>query len=148
MLASGVASPMYRVLVPVDDDVDRALAQARYVADLPAADEDVEAILLFVFTDEDGDLPSDLQQFKSADRIESVRRASEHLDDHGVAYQIRDDSGDTTQDIIDDADEFDVDSIVLGGRKRSPAGKAIFGSVTQSVILNTDRPVVVTGGDS
>jgi nucleotide-binding universal stress UspA family protein len=137
---------MYRVLVPVDDDVHRALAQARYVANLPAAADDVEAILLFVFTGDSDDLPSDLQQFKSADRIESVRRAREVLDDHGVAYQVRDDSGDTTQDIIDDAEQFDVDSIVLGGRKRSPAGKAIFGSVTQSVILNTDRPVVVTGG--
>ncbi|MFC3476323.1 universal stress protein [Halobacterium litoreum] len=139
---------MYRVLVPVDDDVDRALAQARYVTDLPAADEEVEAILLFVFTGDAEDLPSDLQQFKTADRIQSVRRARDHLEDAGVEVQVRDDSGDTTDDILDDAEEYDVDAIVLGGRKRSPAGKAIFGSVTQSVILNTDRPVVVTGDGS
>jgi len=139
---------MYRVLVPVDDDVDRALAQARYVTDLPAADEEVEAILLFVFTGDADDLPSDLQQFKTADRIQSVRRAREHLEDAGVEVQVRDDSGDTTDDILDEAEVSDVDAIVLGGRKRSPAGKAIFGSVTQSVILNTDRPVVVTGDGS
>lgn len=136
---------MYRVLVPVDDNVDRALSQARYVTNLPDAAESVEAILLFVFTGDSSDLPDDVQQFKSANRVQSVRRAQEHLEDHGVDVEVRDDSGDTTEDILVDAEEFDVDAIVLGGRKRSPAGKAIFGSVTQSVILNSERPVVVTG---
>lgn len=136
---------MYRVLVPVDEDVDRALSQAQYVTDLPEAAGNVEAILLFVFTGDSEDLPSEMQQFKTADRIQSVRRARDHLQDNGVDTVVRDDSGDTTDDILHEAKEYDVDAIVLGGRKRSPAGKAIFGSVTQSVILNTDRPVVVTG---
>jgi nucleotide-binding universal stress UspA family protein len=136
---------MYRVLVPVDDDVDRALTQARYVADLPAATEEVEAVLLFVFTGDSEDISSEYRQFKTADRIQSVRRARDFLEDEAVSVQVRDDSGDTTQDIIRVADDVDADAIVLGGRKRSPAGKAIFGSTTQSVILNTDRPVVVTG---
>ena len=139
---------MYRVLVPVDDDVDRAVAQARYVTNLPHADASVEAILLFVFTGDTENLPEDIQQFKSANRVQSVRRAREHLEEADVEGQVRDDSGDTTEDIIVEAEDHDVDAIVLGGRKRSPAGKAIFGSVTQSVILNTDRPVVVTGGNA
>jgi nucleotide-binding universal stress UspA family protein len=34
-------------------------------------------------------------------------------------------------------------------RRRSPVGKAMFGSVTQSVILGTDRSVLVcSGGDA
>jgi nucleotide-binding universal stress UspA family protein len=148
MLSSIVNSRMYRVLVAVDDDADRALEQARYVADLPDAAENVQAILLFVFDGDSSDIPDDLQQFKSAGRVQSVRRAQEFLEDRGVDVIARDDSGDTTEDILDDAEEFDVDAIVLGGRKRSPAGKAIFGSVTQSVILNSDRPVVVTGSQA
>lgn len=139
---------MYRVLMPVDEDVDRAMTQARYVANLPSAPEEVEAILLFVFGPESSDTPEEMQQFKTASRVQSVRRASEFLTDEGVEVQVLDDSGDTTDDILSDAEEYDVDEIVLGGRKRSPAGKAIFGSVAQSVILNTDRPVVVTGEHS
>lgn len=136
---------MYRVLVPIDTDVDRAIAQSEFVATMPGADE-VEAILLFIFSGKTGDdLPDELKPFKSASRVESVRRAKEYLDDHGVQVEILDESGDASEDIIEEADRYEVDAIVLGGRKRSPAGKAIFGSVTQSVILNTERPVVVTG---
>lgn len=36
----------------------------------------------------------------------------------------------------------DARYLVLGGRKRSPIGKALFGSVTQSLLLNIEQPVV------
>ena len=136
---------MYRVLLPVDTNEDRALAQARFVAGLPEASDAVEAIVLFVFEGSGDDVPEELARFNSASRVGSVRRAREYLDDHDVAVEIHEDSGDTVADILGVADDHDVDAIVLGGRKRSPVGKALFGSVTQSVILETDRPVVVTG---
>ena len=136
---------MYRVLVPVDADEDRALTQAKYVASLPAASEEVEAIVLFVFHGEGRDLPAELERFDSATRIGSVRTVRKHLQDHGITVSVVEDSGDTARDILREAEQYGVDAIVLGGRKRSPVGKAIFGSVTQSVILDTDRPVVVTG---
>ena len=47
------------------------------------------------------------------------------------------------EEIVAYADEMDASYIVVGGRRRSPAGKALFGSVTQSVLLDTDRPVLV-----
>jgi len=136
---------MYRVLLPLDTNEDRALAQAQYVAELPNASDSVEAVVLFVFHGEGDELPEDLRQFDSATRVGAVRRANEYLADHNVETTIVEDSGDTVSDILSVADEHDVESIVLGGRKRSPVGKALFGSVTQSVILETDRPVVVTG---
>lgn len=133
---------MYRVLLPIDHSESRALAQANYVTSLPDASTSVEAVLLYVFTDDEdsGDIP------RTVTRIRSVRRASEHLEDSGVDVTVLEDSMETVDNILRHADEHDVDALVLGGRKRSPAGKALFGSVTQSVILNTDRPVVVTGG--
>ncbi|WP_440990734.1 universal stress protein [Haloarchaeobius baliensis] len=137
---------MYRVLVPVDTNEDRALTQAKFVASLPHAAEAVEAILLFVFHGEADELPDELKRFGTPQRIDSVRRASEYLEEHGIDVKTREDSGDTARDVIDLADSEDVDLIVLGGRKRSPAEKVLFGSISQSVLLGTDRPVVVTGG--
>jgi len=137
-------SLMYHVLVPMDLDEDRAMTQARYVADLPHADEDVTATVLFIFGPND-DVPDEWEGFRSATRISSVRHAAEYLEDHGVEVDVIDESGDTAEFILREAENRAVDAIVLGGRKRSPAGKAIFGSVTQSVILSTDIPVVVTG---
>ena len=45
-------------------------------------------------------------------------------------------------DVLSYADECDADEIVVVVRERSPTGKAVFGSETQAIILNADRPVV------
>ncbi|WP_331234120.1 universal stress protein [Natronorarus salvus] len=50
--------------------------------------------------------------------------------------------GDPPSKIVEYADEHDVRYIVVSGRKRSPAGKILFGSVTQSILLNANCPVV------
>ena len=50
--------------------------------------------------------------------------------------------GDVTEEILSLAAEVDPRYLVVGGRKRTPVGKAIFGSVTQSILLEADRPVV------
>jgi nucleotide-binding universal stress UspA family protein len=66
-----------------------------------------------------------------------------------VSYEIVGIVGDVGKKIIEYADEHNVRYIVMGGRDRSPVGKALFGSVTQFVLRNTERPVVTvdtTGG--
>lgn len=50
--------------------------------------------------------------------------------------------GNPTQELIDYIDEADAGYLVIGGRKRTPIGKALFGSTTQSVLLSVDIPVL------
>lgn len=55
--------------------------------------------------------------------------------------------GAPTEEILDLANEIEARYLVIGGRKRSPVGKAIFGSVTQSILLSADGPVVTVMRD-
>jgi nucleotide-binding universal stress UspA family protein len=57
--------------------------------------------------------------------------------------------GDPTRQILSTADSINPRYVVIGGKKRTPTGKALFGSVTQSVILNSEWPVVtvMSGSD-
>mgnify|MGYP006280104549 CR=1 FL=1 len=133
---------MYRVLIPVDTNEQRALAQVDYVTALPTAADAVEAYVLFVFTEES---EAEVEDHDSASEIDAVRRAEETLEDAGIDVTIVEDSGDTEADILEHAATHDVDTTVLGGRKRSPVGNPLVGSISQGVLLNTDRPVVITG---
>lgn len=55
--------------------------------------------------------------------------------------------GRPAQEIDEYASTVDARYVVIGGRKRTPIGKALFGSVTQSVLLSVDVPVVAIRAD-
>lgn len=69
--------------------------------------------------------------------------AQEAIDESGV-----DDAkavgllGEPADEIINYGESNDARYLVIAGRKRSPVGKALFGSVVQSLMLNSDVPVV------
>lgn len=49
--------------------------------------------------------------------------------------------------IVAFADRVGADLVIVGGRRRSPAGKAVFGSTAQTVLLNAPCPVIFVRGD-
>lgn len=55
--------------------------------------------------------------------------------------------GKPAEEIVQYAREQDARYIVVGSRKRTPIGKAVFGSVVQSIILEADQPVVTVRKD-
>jgi nucleotide-binding universal stress UspA family protein len=55
--------------------------------------------------------------------------------------------GTPTDEILSEAESIDPRYVVIGGRRRSPAGKAAFGSTTQRVLLGAECPVVTVMAD-
>lgn len=49
----------------------------------------------------------------------------------------------TAATILELAEKADAELLVIGARRRSPVGKALLGSVTQTLILDADIPVLV-----
>ncbi|MFB6094232.1 MAG: universal stress protein [Halanaeroarchaeum sp.] len=131
---------MYTVLLPLHDDVERAQRQADYIASLPCASEEVTVILGHAFSSTEQSAPEAMQR---VDRVETVREASAILDDAGIETTTRELSSPAAEGILAVTADEEIDEVVMGGRKRSPAEKAILGSTTQTVILNADVPVTV-----
>lgn len=129
----------YRLLLPIDDDEGRAVAQARTAARLPAADREVQVTVLHVCDDPHETAETTVRELSSG------AAAIEELGRHDVTVETMLGSGDPAAEILAAAEEIGADQIVVGGRKRSPLGSVLFGSVTQAVIRDATRPVTVTG---
>jgi nucleotide-binding universal stress UspA family protein len=130
---------MYRVLVPIDTDADRARAQATVVRRLPAAEETVVATVLHVFDD------ADRAETTSIRQLSSGKAAIQELEGARVTVETMSRHGDAADEILAAADEVEAELIVMGGRKRSPLGALLFGSVVRAVTVDATRPVTVTG---
>ncbi|WP_049986587.1 universal stress protein [Halobellus rufus] len=78
------------------------------------------------------------------DRIQqfAAEHANEAAEDIEIAYEAIGRVGDAQTEVNQYAEDLDARYIVVGGQRRSPTGKALFGSVTQSILLNADRPVL------
>ena len=146
---------MYHVLVPVDIDKPRAAAQVEAVRDLPNASEDVKADVLYVF--EEVDMPVDGAGPAYIDELnrnletlrklpQTVEMVAEELEESGIETSVHSVTGEPASAILEIAEGFDVDALVLGARQRSPIGKVLFGSVAQAVILESERPITIASG--
>lgn len=139
---------MYRIVFAIDSDEQRAQTMTETVLALPREPEDIEVTILNVF--QEFDAADDMGRAKSSDYFDkddfpaSVNIVQEALEAAGAQVILQREHGDPSEKILAIAEDVDADAIAISGRKRSPAGKVLFGSVTQSVLLSATRPVIVT----
>ncbi|WP_436926182.1 universal stress protein [Halosimplex amylolyticum] len=150
--------PIESVLLPVglDDSerVDRLVAEAVAIAKATGATVSV----LHVFSESGLENAIDRLDIERgteaatpdvvADRFAPLREVTSQLADAGVSYEVLGEVGDAAERIVATAEDIGADRILIGGRRRSPTGKAVFGSTAQTVMLDAPCPVTfVRSGD-
>lgn len=87
---------------------------------------------------------------KERDQVDmkSVRNVATEIADEAAShldwpYETVGLMGNPAQKVVEYAIENEARYIVTAGRKRSPAGKALFGSVAQSIVIESECPVVM-----
>ena len=148
--------PLQTVLLAVGrGDKDRIGALAETVTDI-AGPAGPTVVLAPVFGDDEyadvreklGIAPTaEVTADDVAERYSTVREIRATLDDAGLDVVVRGSVGDYGDEVVDLADEDSADLVVVGGRGRSPTGKAVFGSTAQSVMLNSPCPVTFVRED-
>ena len=146
---------MYTVVLALNEDENLAREMVDRVAAIPDATDSVRVIVTHVFKDIEAPPSAAVQEPPRREPPEevveqevqprTVEQVTEMLAERGIEYDVRIERGNPADDIIAIAEETDAEAIYMGGSKRSPAGKVVFGSTTQSVIFSTDRPVTVFG---
>jgi nucleotide-binding universal stress UspA family protein len=138
-------------------DADRVARLAEETADI-AGPTGAEVVLLHVFTRDEYDETLSNLDFDTratevspddvASRHRSVRTLQTSMDDAGIDFEVRGNVGEHGAGIVEVAEEVDADLVVVGGRRRSPAGKAVFGSTAQEVMLEAPCPVMFVRADT
>lgn len=126
---------MNTILLCIDTSVERTKTQVTSITKQPFDRSQTTVHIYHVFRSDGDDA--------AVERLSSVKKATELLENEGFTVEVSQSSGDAARDIIEKAETVDADSISLVSRKRTPTGKALFGSVTQQVILESDSPVLV-----
>jgi len=130
------------------EDPDRASNILDVAVDILSA-TGAEPILLRVYSESEFREYLDTLGYDSADptevaeRNEAIQECAKSLRAVGLESQVVGRTGDPAEEIIKYVANGDVDHVFLGARRRSAAGKAILGSVSQQVLRSVDAPCTI-----
>lgn len=139
------------ILVAVEDDRERMLPVIDQAATI-ASGMEAAVVLVHVFPEAEFDaLLDELEADSSspdalARQNETVREAAGVMRDHGIDIEIHGAVGDPGDELLAFIESHEVDHVFLGSRRRSPAGKAVLGSVAQQILLSSERPCTIVVG--
>ena len=96
--------------------------------------------LIVVYSDHGAQLDS-ATAVDRAEQLEKVHALLHTTDvEHDLRHLVR--GKDPVKDVLDVADEIEADLIVIGIRRRTPVGKLVLGSNSQSILLEASIPVL------
>lgn len=146
------------ILAAIDEN-ERSRTVVRIAADLADKYDDT-LIALHVVPEEDfdshKDAVKDIPGFQDYSFTQEADSAKRFVRDFVLETEVDVDEnrldprgrvGDITAEILAEAAELDPRYLVISGRRRSPAGKAVFGNTAQRILLNADCPVVTQMSD-
>jgi nucleotide-binding universal stress UspA family protein len=130
-------------------DTERTGRLAGFVADI-AGPTGADVVLFHAFTEEEFEGAIDRIDYEFsgrpgaddvAERLSVVRDTANDLRASGVELTVRGAVGEHAETIVESARTARADLLVIGGRRRSPTGKVVFGSTAQEVLLESPCPV-------
>ena len=85
-----------------------------------------------------------LDSATAVQRADALDRVQAMLQDAGVEHDVRHlvRGQDPVHDVLDTAEQTTADIIVIGIRRRTPVGKLVLGSHSQSILLEAPMPVL------
>ncbi|MCU0263650.1 MAG: universal stress protein [Candidatus Nanopelagicales bacterium] len=97
-------------------------------------------MVLVVYSDhgEKLDGATAVQRSEALDRVHAMLHAADV--EHDLRHLVR--GKDPVSDVLETAEEISADLIVIGIRRRSPVGKLVLGSNSQSILLEATIPVL------